>query len=279
MNKLVATRHGTSLAGPSWMSRAKCSSLLYGPLAIGLAVFASSLSGCGGKVTRDAAETQVPPDSSTEPEPPLPPAPPPAPDESSPRCVALPLAAAQPDDDDQHVEFACGLRSAAQEIRSPFLVGGQSCESPQGANTFALRLTRRLAADYSTVVRCGYILYENGSFVGERFEVEARDGEWCDELALQRLELRDRMLLTDVSFAIEAKDGRLVPWQIVLQTLTSAGWTEPVPAEYSLCLYVAHQGAGASTCLQVKPADYCVCPCRKAWRDFLVGTKLWLAEL
>jgi len=54
-------------------------------------------------------------------------------------------------------------------------------------------------------VRCGYIRYDNGTFVGERVQVEARDGKWCDDVAAPELDLVDRMLLTDVSFAVEPR--------------------------------------------------------------------------
>lgn len=74
--------------------------------------------------------------------------------------------------DDLQIEFACGGVSASNEEYSDFLSAGQRCQPASGINTFALRLSRSAASRYSAVVRCGYVRYDNGTFVGERIQVE-----------------------------------------------------------------------------------------------------------
>lgn len=193
-------------------------------------------------------------------------------------CVPLSIPRTEGTNDDVGIEFACGSRSVSVLSRSDYLSSGQICGGSGGINTFALRPTGRAAADYSAVARCGYIRYDNGTFVGERVEVEARDGEWCDDQALKRLELADRMLLTDVSFALEAKNASVPKRQLALAISTLAGWTKPEPAESNLCVYVANRQAGASTCSMAPATDSCVCPCDAAWQDFITGVRLSLVQ-
>jgi hypothetical protein len=154
--------------------------------------------------------------------------------------------------------------------------GGQKCEASDGLNTFALKLSGSAADRYSAVVRCGYIRYDNGAFVGERVEVEARDGMWCHQPALDRIELVDRMLLTDVSFRIEAKASAPAR-DLAVRFETRSGWTAAAPAEDSLCAYVAFRAPGSWACGMVPPAPSCVCPCGPSWEDFFDAMTLSLA--
>jgi len=125
-------------------------------------------------------------------------------------------------------------------------------------------------------VRCGYIRYDNGTFVGERVEVEARDGSWCHQLALDSIELVDRMLLTDVSFRIESKESAPAR-DLAVRFETRSGWTAAAPAENSLCAYVAFRAPGNSACGMVPPTPSCVCPCGSSWQDFFDAMTLSLA--
>ena len=173
------------------------------------------------------------------------------------------------------LSFACGTYSVARQEQSEFLSGGKSCSASDGLNTFALKIGGSAAGEYSPVVRCGYIRYDNGTFVGERFEVEARDGQWCHDLALKRIELVDRMLLTDVSFALEPKEAAPAR-RLSVQFDGRGGWTALVPAEESLCAYVAFREQGYAACGMVPPAPYCVCPCGSGWEDFFSAMTLSL---
>lgn len=174
------------------------------------------------------------------------------------------------------IEFACGFRSASSAKHFAYRASGQNCGDDGGLNTFALRLTGSAAADYAAVVRCGYVRYDNGIFVGERVEVEARDGQWCDELALEQIDLADRMLLTDVSFALEARTATVPDRSLSLAIATRAGWTDPLPAAQNICIYVANRQTGAYACRLAPPADFCVCPDGDAWQDFFTDMKLSL---
>jgi hypothetical protein len=191
-------------------------------------------------------------------------------------CAESGAARAEATSDDLELELACGAVSATAEEYSAFVNGGQPCQPSNGINTFALRLSGGAASRYSAVVRCGYIRYDNGTFVGQRIEVEARDGAFCHEPALRKLQPVDRMLLTDVSFAIEASCG--APEQdLVVQFETRSGWTQSVPAEEQLCAYVAFRAPGASACRMAAPASYCTCPAGSAWDDFFTAVTLSLA--
>ena len=192
-------------------------------------------------------------------------------------CVSLglpPQAVAAADD--LRIEFACGVRQAALMNRSEFQAGGTTCGTMLGLNTFALRLQGRDAAAYSAVVRCGYIRYDNGSFVGARVQVEARDGAWCDDLALQRIELVDRMLLTDVGFAVESRQGSAPKRNLSATFSMRTGSTTPVSPERALCVYVANRAPGVASCRLAAPSPNCVCPCDQAWGDFFESVKLSL---
>lgn len=192
-------------------------------------------------------------------------------------CVALTSPEPEMDFSDLQIEYACGYRSAEAERYSNFFAGGTRCDDGE-INTFALKLKGRAAAGYSAVVRCGYIRYDNGTFVGERLAVEARDGQWCHEAALERMDLVDRMLLTDVSFAVEPR-GAAPARGVRARFSTRAGWTDPVPADKNLCAYVAHRQAGQAgdwACRMVSSVPYCVCPCGEAWEDFFSGAELSL---
>jgi len=181
-----------------------------------------------------------------------------------------------PDDDDLGIELGGGFHAAYYNERFDYVTSGQTCgPAYDNLNSFSLRLTGKAARHYSAVVHCGYLRYDNGTFVGERVEVEARDGEWCDDLALERLQLVDRMLLSDVSFSIEAKDCA-PSRQLSLAVNTRVGWTEALPAADSLCVYVADRQAGAYACSLAPPADYCVCPHSESWQDFFKSMKLSL---
>jgi hypothetical protein len=195
----------------------------------------------------------------------------------APACVELAEPELAVEQDDLQLSFACGTYSVARQEQSEFLSGGRSCSASDGLNTFALKVEGSAAGAYSAVVRCGYVRYDNGTFVGERVEVEARDGQWCHDLALKRIELVDRMLLADVSFALEPKQAPAR--RLSLQFEGRAGWTAPVPAEESLCAYVAFRQPGYAACGMVPPAPYCVCPCGPGWEDFFSAMTLSLAAL
>jgi hypothetical protein len=179
--------------------------------------------------------------------------------------------------DDLELELACGAVSATDEEYSAFVSGGQRCQPSNGINTFAVRLRGSAASRYSAVVRCGYIRYDNGTFVGERIQVEGRDGAWCHEPASARLEPVDRMLLTDVSFAIEASCDAPAR-NLMVHFQTRAGWTVPIAAEDSICVYVAFRAPGAAACSMAPPAAYCTCPSGPAWQDFFIAMALSLTE-
>jgi hypothetical protein len=193
-------------------------------------------------------------------------------------CVALATAEAEPNATELQLEYACGIYSAERKWSSDYVAGGERCGTTFDLNTFSLRLKGAAAARYSAVVRCGYIRYDNGTFVGGRVAVEARDGQWCHEPALGLIQLADRMLLTDVSFSIESKDAALPARPLAVAFSTFAGWTPPVPAEGQLCLYVAHREPGSSTCRMVAPASDCTCPCGDAWEDFMVAVQISFAK-
>lgn len=107
--------------------------------------------------------------------------------------------------------------------------------------------------------------------------MEARDGAWCHERALNEIMLADRMLLTDVSFAIEATDATAPKRYLAVQFSSLSGWTAPVLAQDSLCAYVAFREPGNWACRMVSPASYCVCPCGQGWDDFFNAMSLSLA--
>lgn len=194
-------------------------------------------------------------------------------------CVPLDATKAAPDSKDLQLEYACGFHSAERKWSSDYVQGGESCGDNIGLNTFSMRLKGAAAARYSAVVRCGYIRYDNGTFVGERVAVEARDGQWCHQPALELLQPIDRMLLTDVSFSIEPVDpGPARKQPLAVQFSTRVGWTQPVPAENPLCFYVAHREPGNWACRMVTAAPYCVCPCGEAWEDFLSDLRISLAQ-
>ncbi|HYJ11585.1 MAG TPA: hypothetical protein VEX18_21330 [Polyangiaceae bacterium] len=192
-------------------------------------------------------------------------------------CTQLTPPRPDIDLDELQVEYACGYRTAATERYSEFLPSGARCGEAE-INTFALKLKGRTASAYSAVVRCGYIRYDNGVFVGERVQVEARDGAWCHEAALEHIELADRILLTDVSFALEARDITAPPRSLSARFSTRAGWTAPVPTHESLCTYVAHRQSGTAACRTALPAGYCVGPCGEAWQDFFQAIELSLVR-
>ena len=193
-------------------------------------------------------------------------------------CVQLTASPLDSGTDELQIQYACGIHSAHTQEYSAFLDGATPCENPPGFNTFALKLIGSAAARYSAVVRCGYIRYDNGTFVGSRVETEARDGQWCHEPALDSIQLADRMLLTDVAFAIEALDSTAPTKHLAVQFLTRSGRTRAVPAEDNLCLYVAHRAPGNWTCSMVAPTSYCTCPCDPAWDDFPTAMTLSLAQ-
>lgn len=173
------------------------------------------------------------------------------------------------------IRYACGLHRADREEYSTFRPLGESCDLPFGEmNTFALELSGSAAGSYSAVVRCGFVRYDNGDFVGDRVEVEARDGEWCHEVALEQITLVDRMLLTDVSFAIEPVGAATAQHPLDVSMQSRDGWSKPFPADASLCVYVAYRQIGASACGMVPPAPFCTCPPDAAWQDFFEGIKL-----
>lgn len=237
----------------------------------------ASLTGCGA-TTREGDATDVSAGAANQPgaKPPRS-SEPPSHESAHDACVPLASVAPQADADDLKLEYACGYRSAEVERYSSFLAGGTRCEQGE-INTFALRLEGRAAADYSAVARCGYLHYDNGLFVGERVQVEARDGAWCHELALAQTDLADRILLTDVSFTLEARDATVPRRDVGVRFLTNAGWTERVSTRDSVCAYVAHREPGVSACGLASPASYCVCPCGVAWHDFFLGVELMLAR-
>jgi hypothetical protein len=175
-------------------------------------------------------------------------------------------------------EFACGLRAHGLESRSTFIESGQRCEDANLVNTFALRVTGRAAAQYSAVARCGYVRYDNGIFVGKRVAVEARDGAWCHDAALKSIDLVDRMLLTDVSFAIETVREGAPERRLSAQFTTFGGETKPLSPEANLCVYVANRVNGTANCNQVPPSPDCTCPSDPAWSDFFSGVRLTLEE-
>ena len=174
------------------------------------------------------------------------------------------------------VSYACGMHSATVQEYSDFRAAGVPCTT--GSNTFAIRVTGADRERYSAVARCGYIRYDNGTFVGSRVAVEARDGQWCHELALEQIELVDRMLLTDVSFAIEATDPSAPAQRLALQVTTRFGSTGLLPAETNLCAYVAHRQYGGFVCSMAPPTPDCVCPCDPAWFDFFNSITISLAR-
>jgi hypothetical protein len=253
-----------------------------------IAIVAIHVAGCGGK-SQSSSEAPVPPESSiggaatsslaespggssSEPSEDTPPR-----RSQQDRCVQLAPPQLQADSDDLQITFGCGSFSATGHELSGFLGGGQKCEaSGDLLNTFALKLSGSAAEKYSAVVRCGYIRYDNGTFVGGRVEVEARDGNWCHELALEKIELVDRMLLTDVSFRIEAKQSA-PERDLAVRFETRSGWTAATPAEDSLCAYVAYRAPGNWACDRVPPVPSCVCPCGPSWEDFFDAMSLSLA--
>jgi hypothetical protein len=175
------------------------------------------------------------------------------------------------------VEVACGIHSAALQNYSDFVDTGVSCtNATQELNTFALRVSGPESEQYSAVVRCGYIRYDNGTFVGERVVVEARDGQWCHELALERIELRDRMLLTDVAFVLERLERSAAPHSLSMSMLSRAGWSDETVADQAICMYVAHHQAGAYACRLGPTLDYCTCPPGESWEDFMEGVAISL---
>lgn len=192
-------------------------------------------------------------------------------------CTQLTPPRPETDFEELQVEYACGYHTAEAERYSEFLPSGARCGDAE-INTFALKVKGGTRAAYSAVVRCGYIRYDNGVFVGERVQVEARDGAWCHEAALEHIELADRILLTDVSFALEPRDITAPPRSLSARFSTRAGWTDPVPTHESLCAYVAHRQPGTSACRTAAPARYCVCPCGEAWQDFFQAMELSLAR-
>lgn len=191
-------------------------------------------------------------------------------------CIEFEPPAPETELEALQVEFACGWHSASTDERTGFLEGGSRCEPSSGINTFALRAVGSDASRYSALARCGYVRYDDGSFVGERIEVEVRDGKWCHEAALERLDLEDRLLLTDVAFTLEPKDGARER-RLSVRFATRNGWTNAVPAERNLCAYVAHREPAAA-CGEVDPVEDCVCPCGDAWQDFFLAMELQLAR-
>lgn len=186
-------------------------------------------------------------------------------------------ASTEPSEDDElRVQFACGSVSATVNELSEFVDSGDECAPSNGITTFALRLNGSAADRYSAVVRCGYMRYDNGTFVGTRVESEGRDGAFCHESALRELAPIDRMLLTDFSFELEPRIPiRPRSLTVALESFDKR-WSESVSAEQSLCLYVAFRAPGASTCAMAPPADYCHCPNTEYWPDFADAARVTL---
>jgi hypothetical protein len=179
---------------------------------------------------------------------------------------------------DLELEYACGIHSIWAMQTLDFVSTGEVCGLGRDLNTFALRLTGADSARYSAVVRCAYIRYDNGTVVGDRVVVEARDGQWCHELALEQIDMKDRMLLTDVSFAVEAIEETAPARGLSLRINGRLGWSDAVSAEKPLCLYVAHEEYGAAACGSLRqPLPYCTCPPGEAWQDFANDVELSFA--
>jgi hypothetical protein len=174
------------------------------------------------------------------------------------------------------LEYACGRHLIGSPAYSDYVKGGETCAvGGTDLNTFSVVLNGAERGSYTAIARCGYIRYDNGTFVGERVVVEARDGQWCHELALQELDLKDRMLLTDVSFRVESvAPPSVAAGSVLIGAQESAVASEPIAADAPLCLYVAHVQPGAYACAQVPAIDYCVCPKGSTWRDFLTSVAL-----
>jgi hypothetical protein len=245
-------------------------------------ILTTALANCGGRLDDNGQSSDVRTDTSNPPNvvpvTPAPRASTDVPQSQSDACIPLSAPTPEVSLDDLQIEFACGIHSANTGEYSEYYGNGQICENSKGINTFALRLIGSAAPRYSAVVRCGYLRYDNGTFVGERVEVEARDGRWCHETGLQHIDLVDRMLLTDVSFAIDALDAVAPKRHLAIQFSMLSGWTNPVPAETNLCLYVAHLQLGAYACAMASPAPYCVCPCDTMWQSFPMAMSLSLVS-
>jgi hypothetical protein len=186
-------------------------------------------------------------------------------------------ASTEPSDDAElRVQFACGSVSATVNELSDFMDSGEECAQSGGISTFALRLNGSAANRYSAVVRCGYVRYDNGTFVGTRVQSEGRNGAFCHESALRELAPIDRMLLTDFSFELEPRiETGPRSLTVALQSFDER-WSESVSAVQSLCLYVAFRAPGASTCALAPPADYCDCPNTPYWPDFATAARVTL---
>lgn len=177
---------------------------------------------------------------------------------------------------DIDLQLRCGLHKVAittgeliEEYSDPMSAGEPCAISDQDSlNTYSFSLLGDASSDYSAVVRCGYIRYDNGTFVGDRIVVEARDGQWCHELALEAIDLQDRMLLTDVSFAIEQMEPSAPEIPLIVRFEGREGPTSWHPAEPNLCVYVAHVQGGAYTCGLVSGDLFCECPEDERWADF-----------
>jgi hypothetical protein len=192
-------------------------------------------------------------------------------------CTPLPDPSTAIVDSGLKLNYACGIRRADVNQRSPFVSAGERCAVPFGElNTFAVQLSGANRGLYSAVVRCGYIRYDNGTFVGSRVAVEARDGAWCDDLALQSIDLKDRMLLTDVSFWIEPTVASAPSRGFTYAFTTRAGVSLPIPNRTNVCVYVANRMEGAFTCGLAPPSADCSCLCDPNWGDFLLSMTLSL---
>jgi hypothetical protein len=180
-------------------------------------------------------------------------------------------------DADLQATYGCGIHRADIAQRSQLVAAGEPCTVPFGElNTFAVQLSGANRGLYSAVVRCGYIRYDNGTVVGSRVAVEARDGAWCDDLALQQIDLKDRMLLTDISFSIEPATANAPSRGFTYAFTTRGGVSQPFPNGTNVCVYVADRLAGASSCSLAPPSSDCSCPRDPSWGDFLESVTLSL---
>jgi hypothetical protein len=207
------------------------------------------------------------------------------PSEADGGCVSLQDPSAPIWDPNLLLTYACGGRTVAVSDRSPFAAEGDPCAVWLGSlNTFAMKLAGPARSQYSAVVRCGYIPVDNGTFVGSRVVVEARDGEWCDDVAFQSIDSKHDILLTDVAFSIERvapeAPSRGVTAQFTIYVGASPARTplSIVPNGTSVCAYVADRMLGASSCTSAPPSPDCVCPCDPAWGDTFASVTLSLVS-